>query len=165
MKKQFTFNSIMKDGKTIITIDDGRLTISRPGILSKLSHGFSGEKTILIENISAVQLKKAGISRGYIQFIMPGAIEKRSGITNGAIDENIIYFESKKYNEDAETIKLYIENYNLYKNKNKNNSTTINQQVTKNKYDELRQLNDLLADGIISQEEFEKEKEKILNKN
>ena len=44
MKKQFTFNSIMKDGKTIITIDDGRLTISRPGILSKLSHGFSGEK-------------------------------------------------------------------------------------------------------------------------
>lgn len=163
MKKQFTFNSIMKDGKTIITIDDGRLTISRPGILSKLSHGFSGEKTILIENISAVQLKKAGISRGYIQFIMPGAIEKRSGITNGAIDENIIYFESKKYNEDAETIKLYIENYNLYKNKN--NSTTINQQVTKNKYDELRQLNDLLADGIISQEEFEKEKEKILNKN
>lgn len=163
MKKQFTFNSIMKDGKTIITIDDGRLTISRPGILSKLSHGFSGEKTILIENISAVQLKKAGISRGYIQFIMPGAIEKRSGITNGAIDENIIYFESKKYNEDAETIKLYIENYNLYKNKN--NSTTINQQVTKNKYDELRQLNDLLADGIINQEEFDKEKEKILSKN
>lgn len=165
MKKQFTFNSIMKDGKTIITIDDGRLTISRPGILSKLSHGFSGEKTILIENISAVQLKKAGIYRGYIQFIMPGAIEKRSGITNGAIDENIIYFESKKYNEDAETIKLYIENYNLYKNKNKNNSTTINQQVTKNKYDELRQLNDLLADGIINQEEFDKEKEKILSKN
>lgn len=163
MKKQFTFNSIMKDGKTIITIDDGRLTISRPGILSKLSHGFSGEKTILIENISAVQLKKAGISRGYIQFIMPGAIEKRSGITNGAIDENIIYFESKKYNEDAETIKLYIENYNLYKNKN--NSTTINQQVTKNKYDELRQLNGLLADGIINQEEFDKEKEKILSKN
>lgn len=163
MKKQFTFNSIMKDGKTIITIDDGRLTISRPGILSKLSHGFSGEKTILIENISAVQLKKAGISRGYIQFIIPGALEKRSGITNGAIDENIIYFESKKYNEDAETIKLYIENYNLYKNKN--NSTTINQQVTKNKYDELRQLNGLLADGIISQEEFDKEKEKILSKN
>lgn len=163
MKKQFTFNSIMKDGKTIITIDDGRLTISRPGILSKLSHGFSGEKTILIENISAVQLKKAGISRGYIQFIMTGAIEKRSGITNGAIDENIIYFESKKYNEDAETIKLYIENYNLYKNKN--SSTTINQQVTKNKYDELRQLNGLLADGIINQEEFDKEKEKILSKN
>lgn len=163
MEKQFTFNSIMKDGKTIITIDDGRLTISRPGILSKLSHGFSGEKTILIENISAVQLKKAGISRGYIQFIMPGAIEKRSGITNGAIDENIIYFESKKYNEDAETIKLYIENYNLYKNKN--SSTTINQQVTKNKYDELRQLNGLLADGIINQEEFDKEKEKILSKN
>lgn len=162
MNKQFTFNSIMKDGKTIITINDGKLTISRPGILSKFSHGFSGEKTILIENISAVQLKKAGFSRGYIQFIMPGAIEKRSGITNGAIDENIVYFESKKYNEDAETIKLYIENYNLYKN---NNSTTTNQQVAKNRYDELRQLNDLLNDGIISQEEFNKEKEKILNKN
>ena len=164
MNKQFTFNSPMKDGKTIITIDDGRMTISRPGILSKLSHGFSGEKTILIENISAVQLKKAGISRGYIQFIMPGAIEKRSGITNGAIDENIVYFESKKYNDDAETIKLYIENYNLYK-KNNSNSTTINQQVTKNKYDELRQLNGLLADGIINQEEFDKEKGKILSKN
>lgn len=161
MNKQFTFNSIMKDGKTIITINDGRLTISRPGLLSKFSHGFSGEKTILIENISAVQLKKAGISRGYIQFIMPGAIEKRSGITNGAIDENIVYFENKKYNDDAETIKLYIENYKLYNNKN--NSQIINQQVQKNKYDELKQLKELLDDGIISQEEFDKEKEKILN--
>lgn len=162
MKKQFTFNSIMKDGKTIITIDDGRMTISRPGVLSKFSHGFSGEKTVLIENISAVQLKKAGFSRGYIQFIMPGAIEKKSGITNGDIDENIVYFEGKKYNDDAETIKLYIENYNLYK-KNNGNSTTINQQITKNKYDELRQLKGLLDDGIIDQEEYDKEKEKILN--
>lgn len=33
MNKQFTFNSPMKDGKTIITIDDGRMTISRPGVL------------------------------------------------------------------------------------------------------------------------------------
>ena len=157
MKKQFTFNSIMKDGKTIITIDDGRMTISRPGVLSKFSHGFSGEKTVLIE-----QLKKAGFSRGYIQFIMPGAIEKKSGITNGDIDENIVYFEGKKYNDDAETIKLYIENYNLYK-KNNGSSTTINQQITKNKYDELRQLKGLLNDGIIDQEEYNKEKEKILN--
>ena len=162
MKKQFTFNSIMKDGKTIITIDDGRMTISRPGVLSKFSHGFSGEKTVLIENISAVQLKKAGFSRGYIQFIMPGAIEKKSGITNGDIDENIVYFEGKKYNDNAETIKLYIENYNLYK-KNNGSSTTINQQITKNKYDELRQLKGLLNDGIIDQEEYNKEKEKILN--
>ncbi len=156
MNKTYEFYSLGKGGKTIITIKDGALTISRPGLMSKLSHGFSGEKTILIKNISAVQLKKVGFSRGYLQFIMAGAIEKKSGITKGDIDENIVYFDAggnkDKINNEAEEIKNYIENYNPNDNSSSNS-----------KYDDLAKLKKLLDNEIITKEEFDKEKEKILN--
>ena len=161
MNKEYIFNSPTKGGKTKIIISDGTLTISRPGIVSKFSHGFVGDKTILINNISAVQLKKAGFARGYIQCILPGTTEKKVGIVNGSIDENIIYFDAgfnkDEINANAEEIKLYIENYNSSNTKN-----TSETQVQKNKYDELKQIKELLDDGVINQEEFEKEKEKIL---
>ena len=156
MNKTYEFYSLGKGGKTIITINNGALTISRPGLMSKLSHGFSGEKTILIKNISAVQLKKVGFSRGYLQFIIAGTIEKRSGITKGDVDENIVYFDAggnkDKINNDAEEIKKYIENYNT-KDSSSSNS----------KYDDLEKLKKLLDNEIITKEEFDKEKEKILN--
>lgn len=163
MEKQYSFFSLGKGGKTTITIKDGTLTISRPGIISKFSHGFVGEKTILISNISAVQLKKAGMARGYIQFIMPGTVERKSGIVSGSINENTVYFDSttgksSKANTYAEEIKAYIENYNL-----QNNNANISNQTQKNKYDELKQLKELLDNGIITQEEFDKEKVKLLN--
>ena len=116
--KSTLFNSPTKGGKTKIIISDGTLTISRPGIVSKFSHGFVGDKTILINNISAVQLKKAGFARGYIQFILPGTTEKKVGIVNGSIDENIIYFDAgfnkDEINANAEEIKLYMVNKYSY---------------------------------------------------
>jgi len=159
MNKEYVFNSPTKGGKTKIIINNGTLTISRPGVMAKLAHGFTGEKTILIKNISAVQLKKAGFARGYIQFIIPGAPERKSGLINGSIDENIIYFDSMlnntESNNNAQEIKTYIENYNLNSNDN--------YIVQNDKYDKLDKLQKLLDNGTINQLEFEEEKKKILN--
>lgn len=160
----FKFKS-MDQGKVEITIKDNKLTISRPGIISKLSHGFVGEKTILINQISAVQLKKVGFSRGYLQFMISGHEERKSGIMKGAKDENIVYFDNygkkqnKLMNENAEYIKNYIEEYNS--NNINNQSVTFVQQD--DKYDKLSKLKKLLDENIINQDEFDKEKEKILN--
>lgn len=162
--KIFKFKS-MNQGNVEITLNDNRLTISRPGIISKLSHGFTGEKTILINQITAVQLKKVGLSRGYLQFVVSGHEEKKSGILKGDKDENIIYFDnfgnkqSTIMNQNAEYIKNYIEEYNS--RKSNNHSTTVVQQD--DKYDKLAKLKKLLDENIINQEEFEKEKEKLLN--
>ena len=159
--KIFKFKS-MNQGNVEITLNDNRLTISRPGIIAKLSHGFTGEKTILI---TAVQIKKVGFSRGYLQFIVSGHEEKKSGILKGDKDENIIYFDNfgnkqnAIMNQNAEYIKNYIEEYNSRRNNNQ--STTVVQQ--NDKYDKLSKLKKLLDENIINQEEFEKEKEKLLN--
>lgn len=161
MKKEYEFSSPSRGGKSKVIIEDGKLTISRPGVISKFSHGFTGDKTMLIKNISAVQFKPAGFARGYLQFIFVGSKEVKSGIM-GAIDENIIYFDAgfnkEKMNKNAKEIKDYIENYNS--NKNLNNVTNI--YSTTDKYDQLAKIKKLLDDGILSKEEFEKEKQKIL---
>ncbi len=159
MNKEFIFKS-MNDGKTIVKLNNNSITISRPGLMSKFSHGFSGEKTILIKNISSVQVKEAGISRGYIQFTIMGSIERKSGILSGAKDENIIYFDSsfnnKEINNQANKIKEFIENFNSEKQINiiQNNEDN---------YDKLLKLKKLLDVNIITQEEFEKEKQKLLS--
>lgn len=158
MNKTYLFNSPFMGGKTKITIDNGILRIERPGLISKLSHGFVGEKAIKIKDIVSVQLKEAGFARGYIQFVMAGTIEKKVSITKNNNDENTVYFDASgkqsKENEMAREIKEYIENYN-----------TQGVVKTEDNYDKLIKLKKLLDDNIINQEEFEKEKEKILNKN
>ena len=161
MDKEYVFNDPTMGGKTIIRLGEGTLTISRTGIISKFSHGFSGEKTILFNQISAIQIKKAGIARGYIQFVMAGTKEGKSGVIFGdSKNENIVYFAStfnnKKTNDAAEEIKRTIEQYNL----NSNKGTTIVKE--EDKYDKLAKLKKLLDDNVITQEEFESEKLKLL---
>lgn len=157
MNKTYLFNSPLMGGKTKITIDDGILRIERPGLMSKLSHGFTGEKSIRIKEIVSVQLKEAGIARGYLQFVMAGTVEKKVSLTKNNNDENTIYFDASgknsQVNENAREIKKYIEDYNSEKSTVKKDD----------KYDQLAKLKKLLDEDVISKEEFEKEKEKILN--
>ena len=161
-QKEFVFSDPTMGGKAIIRLGDGVLTISRPGIMAKFSHGFSGDKTIMFNQISAVQIKKAGMTRGYIQFIMAGSREAKSGAIFGdSKDENIIYFSSgfdnTRVNAAAEEIKKAIEQYN--KNSNKSTTNIVKQD---DKYDKLSKLKKLLDDNVISQKEFDDEKKKIL---
>ena len=161
MEKEYIFNDPTMGGKTKIVLHEGSMTISRPGIMSKFSHGFSGEKTVLFSQISAIQIKKAGFARGYIQFVMAGTKEGKSGVIFGdSKNENIVYFAStfnnKKTNDAAEEIKRTIEQYNL----NSNKGTTIVKE--EDKYDKLVKLKKLLDDNVITQEEFENEKSKLL---
>ena len=92
---------------------------------------------------------------------MAGTKEGKSGIIFGnSKDENIVYFAStfnnKNTNNAAEEIKRVIEQYNLYTNKG---TTSVKEE---DKYDKLAKLKKLLDDGVITKEEFEKEKIKLL---
>lgn len=58
MKRKFRFsNPAYSEGKAIITLEDNSLTISRPGLFALKSHGLSGKKIIMYNQISAVQKK------------------------------------------------------------------------------------------------------------
>ena len=163
MQKEYEFYSLGKGGKSIIKINGNTLTISRPGLMSKMSLGFTGDKTIMINQISGVQIKKVGLARGYIQFIMAGTKEVKSGIIGGKIDENVVYSDSsfkksnKQINDDFEKIKKYIEDFNS----NQNNTTVV--QNVKSPVEQVKELNELLDMGAISQEEFDKKKKELLN--
>ena len=163
MQKEYEFYSLGKGGKSIIKINGNTLTISRPGLMSKMSLGFTGDKTIMINQISGVQIKKVGLARGYIQFIMAGTKEVKSGIIGGKIDENVVYSDSsfkksnKQINDDFEEIKKYIEDFNS----NQNNTTVV--QNVKSPVEQVRELKELLDMGDISQEEFDKKKKELLN--
>ena len=163
MQKEYEFYSLGKGGKSIIKINGNTLTISRPGLMSKMSLGFTGDKTIMINQISGVQIKKVGLARGYIQFIMAGTKEVKSGIIGGKIDENVVYSDSsfkksnKQINDDFEEIKKYIEDFNS----NQNNTTEV--QNVKSPVEQVKELKELLDIGAISQEEFDKKKKELLN--
>lgn len=164
MNKVYEFFCVDKGGKAVIEINNSILTISRPGLLSKLSQGFKGDKSIMIEKITSVQVKKNTIwTRGYIQFTIAGEIAKNVGAVNGAIDENIIYFSGSKkdtiskYNEAAEEIKKYVEDFNS----NQNNTVVV--QNVKSPVEQVKELKELLDMGAISQEEFDKKKKELLD--
>jgi len=158
--KVYNFKSI-QSGSASIIINDDKITIKRKGLLAVNAHGLTGEKTFRINQISAVQLKEAKMAIGYIQFVLIGSQESKGGLQAAMRDENTVCFDggfnTEKTNQEAREIKDYIENYisNMEKNKN----VIVSQD---DKYDKLAKLKKLLDDSVITQEEFESEKSKLL---
>ena len=93
--------------KEILIKSPGK-TLIRKGFINLVNQGIKGEKTIPFKNISAVQLKKPGMSNGYIQFTLLGGNESRGGILAATKDENTVMF-TKKYWNEMENLKKYIE--------------------------------------------------------
>ncbi|MBQ7105201.1 MAG: SHOCT domain-containing protein [Bacilli bacterium] len=158
MNKEFVFK-VSLEGKAIIKLNDNSITISRPGFISKFTHGFVGEKTILINQITSVQFKKSNtFTRGFLQFIVPGTAEAKKN----SYDENIVYFKDAwgnfdEENKNAEFIKKYIEEYNMRQNELKQ---VVN---SSSNFDEIKKLKELLDINAITQEEFEAKKKELLN--
>ena len=162
MEKEYVFK-VMGEGKAIIKLSDNSITISRPGVMSKFTHGFVGDKTILLNQITSVQIKKSTtFTTGFLQFIVPGSIEaKKTKPLERVKDENIVYFKDPwghyaEENKNAEFIKKYIEEYNLRLNQPqqiKNESSNL---------DEIKKLKELLDIGAITQEEFDTKKKELL---
>lgn len=155
MEKEYVFKNLGV-GKTIVRIENNKLTIKRKGIRSALNYGLKGEKTIMINQISAVQFKKSGMAAGYIQFIIPGSQENKCGLMDALKDENTVTFNmnEKVANANAQEIKEYIENFN--------SGNSVAPVAEEDKYDKLKKLKELLDDGIIDEKEFKEEKEKLL---
>lgn len=150
MEKTYKFLSI-KSGKTLIVIDNNKITIKRKGLIALMRYGLKGEKTFLINQISAIQLKKAGFATGYLQFVLAGSFESKGGLADAVNDENSVLFDFGSQNRFAEEIKSYVENYTV--SSTSNNSSNL---------DEIAKLKSLLDNGAITQEEFDNKKKELL---
>lgn len=156
MEKEYYVKS---PNKAIIKVTNNALSITRKGVMSGLTHGLKGEKSIPLKNITAVQLKKPGFNNGYIQFGLLGGNESKGGILDAAQDENTIMFTRKYYPEMVE-LKEIIESYIFSET---TNTTIVNAPVEKTSVEQVKELKELLDMDIITQEEFDRKKNELLN--
>jgi len=138
---------------------NGTLILMETGVVLKrglkgflLGGGYlRGEKSIPYSSIVAVQLKKAGLTAGYIQLTLKGGSESKGGLFQSTRDENSINFFSGKN-------AIFLEAKQIIESKI-GSSGGSNQ--TSN-LDELAKLAELKEKGVVTEEEFTAMKKQLL---
>ncbi len=142
MKVKYSFGKINKQLKYLY-IEKNRIIIKKGNLSIFGDKSLTEEAIIFITEINSIEIKRPMLKKGAMKITIS------SGKT---IELDIATI--KQYN-DANEIKKYIEEYKADQNSN---------IKTNDKYDDLEKLKNLLDNNVITQEEFNKEKNKILNK-
>lgn len=143
------------------------VAISRKTFGGFVSQGGSlGERRYFYKDINTIEYKKPTFwGNGYFKVLTSGTEETNAkvGLLGSSLDsvkdQNTVILRAFSKKTGAETDKVYnliMKKILESKNDKPNDSFS--------KADELKKLSDLKASGILSDEEFQKEKEKILNK-
>jgi hypothetical protein len=136
-----------------LKVTSQKVVISHKGVLGVMSQGLKGDKEIRIDQISAIQIKRAGIlTNGYIQFSFLGGSETKRGIWDATQDENSIMFKKAQEPEFLRAKDL-IEQYQ---------SRSFPVPSARSDLDELEKLAGLKDKGIINNLEFEAKKKQLL---
>jgi len=140
-----------KGSNGTVILKENHLIIKR-GVKGFLLGGMMlrGDKTIPYSSIVAVQLKKAGMTAGYIQFTLAGGSEAKAGLLQSAYDENTVNFFSNK-NGFAE-LKEIVEG----------KIGKVNTDQSHSSLNDIEKLAELKSKGIITEKEFEQKKKQLL---
>ncbi len=138
-----------------VEADESFVTITRNGVRAKINYAEKGDKRIPISRISAVQFKSAGFTDGYIQFTMAGSSENRSGLFAGRNDENTVQFKSK-HQDDFDAIREHVEHEIVRL------TSPAGSSAPESAADEIRKLSQLVAEGLLTDEEFRSQKARLL---
>jgi hypothetical protein len=147
-----------------VVLTDRAIVIKRGAKGFLLGGGFlRGDKTIPYSSVVAVQLKKAGMTAGYIQFTLAGGSEAKGGLLQAARDENSVHFHksykktfSLQSNDEDEHNKQFAECKRLVEGRiGKGGNIT-------SSLDEIAKLGDLKSKGIITEDEFQQKKKQLL---
>lgn len=146
-----------------IEFDGHFITIRHTGALGRMSVG-KGDKRIPITSITAVQIKPAGaMVNGYIQFTLPGGNEKRSGFGKQTIDaagdENSVIF-TKNQEDDFLKLRDAVEKAMIERS---GPQVIVSAPAGPSKLEQLKQLGELRDAGVLTAEEFEVEKGKVMS--
>lgn len=138
-----------------INLLDDKLIISRKGFVAFLTNGLKGEKTIPFSSITAVQFKAANMwVNGYIQFSVQGGVEGRGGVFDATRDENSVMFRGGEQHERFSKLKEIVEE--------RLSAVRPGSPERISVADELEKFANLRDRGIITNEEFNSQKQKIL---
>ncbi|MGF2943009.1 DUF4429 domain-containing protein [Enterococcus xiangfangensis] len=83
----------IKHAKAVVRIDDHFVRIARKSNLTNtILQGLDGEKSIVLGQVTAYQLKAPGKTTGYLQIVYPGSQDTKGGVVEAVKDENTIIF-------------------------------------------------------------------------
>jgi hypothetical protein len=146
-----------------ITFDGAIVAITRKGAVARMTIG-KGEKRIPVTSISAIQLKPAGLVRGFIQFTVPGGNERRSQFgrqsTDAAKDENSVLF-MKNQQPVFEALRAAVEQ-TMYTPQTVVHAAPPGAAAAPGLADQLAKIADLVQAGALTIEQAEAAKAKLL---
>jgi Domain of unknown function (DUF4429)/Short C-terminal domain len=156
-----------------LVVYEDRVVLTRKTIMGFIAQGFAGDRTIPFSNISSVEFRKPSLlANGYIQFIVPGTLPvmAKTGIfgtsQESLKDPNTIIFRA--FNSDvpakAETIYQLILNKIDEFAKIEGGKSVVTNDAKLSVADEIRKFKKLQEEGIISQEDFDRKKQQLLEK-
>lgn len=145
-----------------ITIDGEFVVISRKGLMSKMYQGLKGDKRIPISSITSVQLREPKLTDGFIQFGVAGSIDSGGGVLAARGDENSVSFYKKDL-ADMLAIRDHIEAKIIERSKPQVITVQAQAAPPASKLDQLKQLGELRDSGVLTNEEFEAEKAKLMS--
>lgn len=159
---------IGKDG--MIDLYDNKISIIRSRNIELLSlHGIKGDKDILLDSITAIQLmindvtKKSKDKRfnGYIQFTIKGGNEGRRGLVEAIQDENTLTFTNETADDFRELKNLIFDRQILNNGKSKSDFKSESTPIDKLEY--LEKLGVLKDKNYITEEEYNLKKKEFLD--
>jgi hypothetical protein len=144
-----------------IHFDGQFITIERRGFFPWLFHGSSGTKSIPIKAVTAVQHRRCGLYKGYLQLSIQGEQESHGGRSSVAQnldrDENTIvfyYVANRAFDAMAETLRTAV-------------ADAQSGRVAPTAGEAMKQIEDLgkLRDsGFITEADFERKKNDLLGR-
>lgn len=155
-----------QNGKIIVY--DDYLVISRKTFGGFMSQGgSSGERRYFYKDITTVEYKKPTfVANGYFKIIVQGTTETNAKVglfgssMKSAQDQNTVILRAFTKKVGEETDRIYNMIMQKLSDSKKEKPLTANGN---SKMDELKKLGELKALGIITEEEFQTEKKKLLN--
>lgn len=150
---------ILVGGNVAVAVTEDRIRL-RSLKESWLSPGLRGRKEILIRHLTGVQFRKTGrATRGFIQFVYPGANEQRGGSAFDAVkDENTVLFDR----EDESDFE-YLYHFVLHLMEKSQGPSPLGYQPGASTAEEVGRLHSLLQSGALTQAEFDEAKRRILS--
>jgi hypothetical protein len=148
----------------ILMVYDDRLIITQRGKIKGYAQAYMGEITIFFTDIISYQFRNSGWATGYMEISYPGSeinpVSKKVGINN----KNTFTFGStslaanKALAAEVEVVNQYI----LKKLEDVKMKKLEIEFAKKSIADELMKFKQLLDQGAIDQEEFDKKKKELL---
>jgi hypothetical protein len=147
-----------------VLVDDDVVVITRKGFGARIDWGNTPPKRIPIASITSVQIGWTGLTglfTGYIRFVVVGNVESGPLEEKLESDPNVVlFFRNSKVDADFESVRAAVESRIIERTRPQ--QLVSPHAVSMSRAEQLRILGELRDSGILTIEEFEFEKSRVM---